>query len=191
MNEILKRDQDRITVLGGVTDDSNQYITQLRVDPVTGRLQVSATLSSVVTIAVTTYFATGDGMTTSFTLPVTPQWYAVYVGTRMLSGAGNDYTVSGATFTFLTAPPLGASIQIDYTTGSNTGTFVDNEVLSGTVNGSNKVFTLANMPIIGSVHIYDEGGAKQLPGVGYTISGSTVTMTFAPIQAAPSADYRK
>ena len=42
-DEILKRDQNTITVLGGITDDSNQFITMLRVDPTTKRLLVSAT----------------------------------------------------------------------------------------------------------------------------------------------------
>ena len=41
--EVLSRDQNTITVLGGVTDDSNQFITMLRVDPTTKRLLVSAT----------------------------------------------------------------------------------------------------------------------------------------------------
>jgi hypothetical protein len=42
-NEVLQRDQNHVTVLGGVTDDSNQYITMLRVDPTTKRLLISAT----------------------------------------------------------------------------------------------------------------------------------------------------
>lgn len=37
-DETLKRDQNRITVLAGVTDDSNQFVTMLRVDPTTKRL---------------------------------------------------------------------------------------------------------------------------------------------------------
>lgn len=43
MDEILKRDQNRITVLGAVTNDVNENIMMLRVDPVTKRLLVSAT----------------------------------------------------------------------------------------------------------------------------------------------------
>ncbi len=39
-DEILKRDSNRITVLGGITDDSNQEIRMLRVDPVTGALKI-------------------------------------------------------------------------------------------------------------------------------------------------------
>lgn len=42
MNEVLLRDQNHVVVLGGVTDDSNQAITMLRVDPITKRLLVSA-----------------------------------------------------------------------------------------------------------------------------------------------------
>lgn len=45
-NEILKRDQNHITVLGGVTNDSDQDIRMLRVDPITKRLLVSATGTS-------------------------------------------------------------------------------------------------------------------------------------------------
>jgi len=41
MNEVLERDQNHITVLGGITDDANQYIRMLRVDPTTKRLLVS------------------------------------------------------------------------------------------------------------------------------------------------------
>ncbi len=43
MDEILRHDENTIRVLGGITDDSNQYIRMLRVDPVTGRLLVSST----------------------------------------------------------------------------------------------------------------------------------------------------
>lgn len=41
-SENLKRDENRVTVLGGVTDDSAQEVKMLRVDPATGRLKVSA-----------------------------------------------------------------------------------------------------------------------------------------------------
>jgi len=42
-DEILKRDQNHVTVLGGITNDSDQDVTMLRVDPITKRLLVSAT----------------------------------------------------------------------------------------------------------------------------------------------------
>lgn len=46
MDEILRHDENTIRVLGGITDDANQYIRMLRVDPTTGRLLVSGTGSS-------------------------------------------------------------------------------------------------------------------------------------------------
>lgn len=42
-DEVLKRDQNHIVVLGAVTDDSDEEIKMLRVDPTTKRLLVSAT----------------------------------------------------------------------------------------------------------------------------------------------------
>ena len=36
-------------------------------------------------------------------------------GARQFSGAGNDYTISGSTITFATAPPTGSNIICDYT----------------------------------------------------------------------------
>jgi len=41
-DEVLKRDENHVTVLAGVTDDSNEEIKMLRVDPITKRLLVSA-----------------------------------------------------------------------------------------------------------------------------------------------------
>ena len=40
-DEIIKRDGNFVTVLAGVTNDANQYITMLRVDPTSKRLLVS------------------------------------------------------------------------------------------------------------------------------------------------------
>lgn len=42
-DEVLRRDQNFITVLGGITDDSDEDIRMLRVDPITKRLLVKAT----------------------------------------------------------------------------------------------------------------------------------------------------
>lgn len=44
-DEILKRDENRITVLAGVTDDANTEIRMLRVDPTTKRLLISAVVT--------------------------------------------------------------------------------------------------------------------------------------------------
>lgn len=61
-------------------------------------------------------------------------------------------------------------------------TFVDRETPSGTVNGSNVTFTLANTPISGTESVY-LNGILQDPGAGndYQISGTTITYGVAPL----------
>lgn len=59
---------------------------------------------------------------------------------------------------------------------------IKNEVPSGTVNGSNVTFTLANTPQAGSVTFTVNGLIqKPLAGGDYTISGNTITTLNAPL----------
>lgn len=60
--------------------------------------------------------------------------------------------------------------------------FVKKETPSGTVNGSNTTFTLANTPTAGTEEVY-LNGIQQEAGAGndYTISGATITYLTAPI----------
>jgi hypothetical protein len=64
----------------------------------------------------------------------------------------------------------------------NTAKFITRETPSGTINGSNTAFTLANTPISGSEQVF-LNGLLQEPGAGndYTISGGTITYLTAPI----------
>ena len=83
--------------------------------------------------------------------------------------------------------------QIPTTAGYTTANFVDNEVPSGSINGSNVTFTIANTPVAGSVHLYINGvRGKVGSGNDYTISGSTITMEYALATGETLlADYRK
>lgn len=67
-------------------------------------------------------------------------------------------------------------------TSSSSVIFVDRETPSGSVNGSNTAFVLANAPTAGSEHVY-LNGILQEPGAGndYTISGATITYLTAPV----------
>lgn len=59
--------------------------------------------------------------------------------------------------------------------------FSDNETPSGTVNGSNAVFTLAQTPNpVGSLQLFVNGQLLTAGGEDYTLSGTTVTMVTAP-----------
>jgi len=57
--------------------------------------------------------------------------------------------------------------------------FVDGEVPSGIMDSSNPTFTIANTPITGSVQVF-WNGIKLRATVGYTIIGTTITMTTPP-----------
>lgn len=75
-------------------------------------------------------------------------------------------------------------------TGSN---FVDKEVPSGSINGSNTTFTLANTPVSGSEHVYLNGILQESGGSNdYTISGATITYLTAPLSGEKiRVSYRK
>lgn len=107
------------------------------------------------------------------------------IGIADLSATG---TPSSATF-----------LRGDNTWGTPVGTltasnFIFNEVPSGTINGSNVTFTLANTPTSGTVQIY-KNGLRQTLTADYTISGSTITFSTAPSNTGFSdvliADYLK
>lgn len=68
--------------------------------------------------------------------------------------------------------------------GGASGTRIYNEQPSGTIDGVNKVFNLANSAIIGSEEVH-KNGIKQRPTVDYTISGTTITFTTVAPKAAP------
>lgn len=78
--------------------------------------------------------------------------------------------------------PQGTINQINSTAAVGSSIhFVYNESVSGTKNGTNKTFTLSNLPYANSLQLY-LNGILQKPGVSqdYTISSKTITMTNAP-----------
>jgi hypothetical protein len=78
--------------------------------------------------------------------------------------------------------------------GSLTPTnFVTEETPSGSINGSNTLFTLANTPTTGTVKVYLNGmRLKSGASNDYTISGTGINMTTAPISGdVLFVDYMK
>jgi hypothetical protein len=53
------------------------------------------------------------------------------------------------------------------------------EVPSGLVNGANLVFILVHTPAPSSLHLF-LNGVFQTEGIDYTLSGITITFTYAP-----------
>ena len=104
-------------------------------------------------------------------------WVTVQVGTAnadtvWLATADLGGTLNTTAVTFIN--PL-SSIGL---TSSN---FVFDETPSGTINGSNASFTIANTPTSGTLRVFRNGlRVLQGSGNGYTLSGTTITMTTAP-----------
>jgi len=81
-------------------------------------------------------------------------------------------------------PPLGTL------TNAN---FSDSEIPNGVIDGANAVFTLKNVPVSGSVHLYLNGIRQRLT-TDFSVSGKTITYTAgAKPQAGDNhvADYRQ
>jgi hypothetical protein len=96
---------------------------------------------------------------------------------------GTDFTLSGSTVTMTAAPSTGDTLYAFYRYGttSSAGNFADNETPSGTINGSNTAFTLANVPNPASSLALYLDGAIQEAGIDFTLSGAGITMTSAPL----------
>ena len=60
---------------------------------------------------------------------------------------------------------------------------VFNETPTGVIDGANKIFTLAHVPVLGTEQIFLNGLLK-VPTTDYTISGATVTFVTAPAIAS-------
>lgn len=79
--------------------------------------------------------------------------------------------------------------------GLTAANFVDNEIPTGTINGVNATFTLANTPVSGTEHVF-KNGLRQISGASndYTISSGTITFNAGNIPQTGDAlvvDYRK
>lgn len=109
-------------------------------------------------------------------------------GLRVKQGtAGQVYIANGSGV--LTPTSLSGDVSSVSGTGSvtlattvvKTTSYVVRETPSGSVNGSNTAFTLANTPVAGTEQVF-LNGLLQEPGAGndYTISGSSITMLSAP-----------
>lgn len=126
---------------------------------------------------------TVNGSNVTFTLPQTPTGNSLqlFVG-GIQQVLATDYTISGATITFTNAPATGSLIRafFRYGAGGSGPNYADNETPSGTINGSNTAFTLANSPSpAGSLQLYLDG-VGQIAATDYTLSGASVTFTSAP-----------
>jgi len=118
------------------------------------------------------------------------------VGTLVYVDQGTTYGEARFFCTANTGGTLGSTAVTYVQDGSGTlatSNFVTEETPSGSINGSNTAFTLANTPTAGTLKLYLNGlRLKSGAGNDYTLSQATITMTTAPVSGdVLLADYMK
>ena len=103
-SDILKRDQNSIPVLGGITDDANQEIRMLRVDPTTGRLLITGTGGGGGS-GYQLPTGTVNGVNQTFVFATAPSAITVDGATLQQTEQGGSVNWSGTTTVVMTIPP--------------------------------------------------------------------------------------
>lgn len=96
-------------------------------------------------------------------------------GTPVTQRANLNFVGSGVAVTDVG----GKTVVTISSSGLTASNFVTRETPSGTINGSNAIFTLANTPISGTEQVFLNGVLQALT-TDYTISSATITMIPAP-----------
>jgi hypothetical protein len=140
-----------------------------------------------------------NGNNTSFTISQVPVAGSLAIYRNgLLQTAGVDYTVAGATVTFMpNSVPRSTDILRAYYRIAGPATiavFVDSEVPGGTIDGNNLSFTLANTPTpAASLKLY-KNGVLLNQGGDYTLSSANVTFASTTVTPQPGdtliASYR-
>ena len=147
-----------------------------------GSTELAANLKSF-----TTDVFTGNGSTTAFTLTETPpnaNSVLVFVD-GILQKSSTNYAISGTTLTFTSAPDASAEIEAKHFGIRGVvrrSTDYQLDVFAG--NGSATAFTLSSGgATTNSAFIFYNGIALK-PTNDYSISGATLTLTFAPVNTS-------
>lgn len=121
-------------------------------------------------------------------------------GIKVTPGTGGNVQLTNGSGV-VASTTLGGDVSSVSNTGNvtlgstimRTAGFVDKETPSGSVNGSNTAFVLANTPIAGSEHVHLNGLLQDVgAGNDYTISGATITYLSAPLTGDKiRVSYRK
>jgi len=137
------------------------------------------------TLSVYTGTFTGDGVTTSFTLSLTPvgaDFISINIdGVSQLKSA---YTLLTNVVTFTGTPDVGAVIEIKSWNSATLGVLTGLTFDSFTGNGVATSYTLSTSPTNKNYTLVTIGGITQ-EKVNYGVSGTTLTFTTAPPNLAP------
>lgn len=119
-----------------------------------------------------------------FKADYTDQVLSVFGRTGTIAAESGDYSadqITSETYSFVTATDVQGALDQLADAIDNLPTFVFNETPSGSINGTNDTFTLANTPTSGSLILCLNGQVlKSGAGNDYTISGNTITLVTFP-----------
>ena len=133
------------------------------------------------TLSYTNGSATGDGSTQAFTIDSGRTVNDVVVSVNgFLLVPTDDYTISGTTLTFTTAPAASAEIAFRYLPLGGSATYTND---TATGDGSTQGFTIDSGRSVEDV-LVTVNGLLLDPASDYTISGTTLTFTTAPAASA-------
>ena len=133
------------------------------------------------TLTYTNGTGTGDGSTATLTINSGRSVNDVIVSQNgFILVPTDDYTISGTTLTFQTAPVNGAEISIRYLPLAGTGSY-SNSTFTG--DGSTTTQTISSGRSVEDV-IVSVNGVLLVPSDDYSISGTTLTFTTAPAASA-------
>ena len=128
---------------------------------------------------------TGNGSTTTFASPLNTNIANNLIVSvdGIMQRPTTDYTVSGTTVTFGTAPPAGTAVMVRSFQGAMS-TKSDFTVQNFTANGSNTVYKLVEGVTSGDHVLVSINGIIQRNGTDYTYNTGTSNITF---DAAPTS----
>lgn len=134
-----------------------------------------------------------NGINTHYTLafaPNAPTSLQLYYNGTILK-YGVDFTLASNVITMTFAPTPGDILDCFYRYGAIPALphYGDNIVPTGTINGTNKIFTVVNAPTPALSLQWFLNGLLIKQGVDYTVSGSTITYTTAPLTGDTHAAY--
>ena len=156
-----------VTGLTTTVNNLSSTVTGLN-SSVTGLNTTVTNLSSTVA-GHTSSIASLTSSVNSLNTTVSGQSNSISSLTSTVNGDGTSITALNNEVAGLTATVNSLSA------GSSSAVFVDAQTPSGTVNGTNTTFTLANTPApTSSLEVY-RNGLLQTNGVDYTVAGTTIT----------------
>jgi hypothetical protein len=172
---------------GSVASTASIYVVHrgvgsYQIKPPTGSVGANELASNLTSFTTDVY--TGDASTVAFTLSETPtvaNSVMVFVD-GILQKSSTNYTISGNTLTFTSAPDASAEIEAKhFGVRGVIRRSTDWQYDTFTGDGSTVAFSLSNSGVTANNAFIFYNGIALKPTTDYGISGNTLTLTFAPV----------